>query len=487
LNATGEYHVSPDGILTTYQPLDNDEGFKLTYTFDCLPELSLDTTWCVIPDFAETTALCTAALVTGTTYSITLPTVTKIYGISLGSSGRNATPMQTCYDLSPSDMYGYQCTLPKTLTDNLKSGDTIPSGYIQLFDSAARGGLGQVLSGGSWIYISPTQVQIVGLVLTAGSNRYRLVVPGHNVTEAVSKLIRAYNDHDHSGDWNDDDGHHGKRLSHIYLLNQVDEGGTAGIGSNEGFTESSIGPARNPHPQYLHRYGYRYSGIVGDGGSTTGNRHNALLGDLVISENTCDLDTTSASWKIYFGSTSGPSIHYKGDSSTPHEGILVSGKPLRVTEDFMWDSARDLWLQIHPADCATIDGVNWSYEAPGPGNRPYVQAIIAGQYADFSVTIPVGADISYVDLVLHETAGAIQWWLLAQPFDGTGLPGALDVLASGNTGGGGSGTEVQSALLGAPRESKPELERYFLRVLPAAAGDRFYGARVSYTTRTLTV
>lgn len=336
LNSSGDYHVSGDGIITLYDGLSNGEGIKVTYTFDTIPDSYDGASLNVMPDFSQSTTLCTVALVSGSTYDVTLPAALarRCY-----SDLTNWLPPVLWYPwdnvaahADPLD--GEQLTLPTVLSDNLSVGDVIPSGFIQLWDDTS----GQIIGGLTFTYRSMTTVRVSGTSLTAGSNRYRLVVPGTSIARTVDKLRENAYWHDHSGRFLYQDGlYMGHRISHMDLLNNIDEGSTTHA---DGFQPAAIGPARHPHPQLLHRRGYKYDNEQSD----EGNWHNAMVGPLMMAGNDGTDDGSADSEYIYWGGPTSCAAKYDQSEASlllrfsrlkAEEGV-VSGNNAASTNGLKW-------------------------------------------------------------------------------------------------------------------------------------------------------
>jgi len=305
------------------------EGFTLTYRCDTLNDSYDGATFNVIPDEAQTDPLCTVVLISGSTYEITTPNSIESYGLHGdvwdGPGGpltldntlfpRDKTAEESDYTyVSPDNAMGTNpIRLPYALTSNLSAGDVIPEGYMKIWDATD----GKVLSGGEFTYISDNVVRCTGIALIAGSTRYRLVVPGTNALRTLYHLRQGYFNHRHTGTFGVDFNFDGHRLSHAELIHLFDEGDTR-EGLN-GFGPSTLGVYRNPHPMYLHRYGYKYANSIDD----TLNKDNALLGDLVLAAIDDDLDLSADSRKIIFGHPStGPTMYY--DQSDDRFNIINS-------------------------------------------------------------------------------------------------------------------------------------------------------------------
>lgn len=339
LDASLEYHVAPDGTITLYEGLDSNEGFKVTYTVDTPWDSYDGASLNVIPDFSQTTTLCTVTL-SGSEYTIVLPTATYsrgrhgTYGATTLSNADWDHPHQPWHrweEISPTDhpMSTYQCELPYHITGSLSGSvlstdDVIPEGYIYLWDEDN----GTIISGASFTYVNEYTIKSTGVTLEECTDRYRVIVPGTSLARTVYDLRESYVGHTHSGEFDPNDlTSDAGKVSHCHLLNLVDEG----TDSVPGFMPSSIGPARHPHPQYLHRYGYQYmEGITTDGR----NLSNAFLGTLLISATDYDLDVNENSNSIVFGGrNTGPFIRYVNteDALSLERKSVYFGKTLDTT------------------------------------------------------------------------------------------------------------------------------------------------------------
>jgi hypothetical protein len=336
VNATGKWHVSDDGVITLYDGLASGEAFKVTYTFDSIPTAYDGASFNVIPDFAQTGVLCTAALVSGTTYTLSLPTTTKLRGETLSSRSPFAlNRFWTSSSARTDPMSGAQLELPH-LMSTMTVGQVIPAGYLLLWDDTAQ----EVVEGITFKYASQTSVTAEGVTLTVGSARYRVVVAGTGLTGVVDHLSDSFDHHNHSGQIQSGTGvYMGHRVNHYDLDYLVDEGVTA---SNNGFKPSVLGPARNPHPQSLHRHGYQYGISQAD----PGNLDNALAGHLLLTSENREVAVDADSYSVYFGSTSGPRLRYdNGD-----DRLELTNKDLYVSGDI------DIGDDINVADDANVTG-----------------------------------------------------------------------------------------------------------------------------------
>ncbi len=311
VNSAGEYHVGSDGVITTFDPIDDPnpgkpEGFTVTYEFHMIPDRYDGASQNVIPDFSQTTNLCNVTLVSGSIYQVVLPTFDSRRAWSDLTDWDPTRPETTTFDaprsgdgLDPQD--GNQLLLPFALRNNLSNGDIIPDGYIYLWNETTN----EIITGVTFNYVNTYTVNCTGVALTVGTATYRVIVPGTTIGQTISYLAESYQVHDHSGLYSNIEGvWQGERIHHYDLLNSTDEGSE----NMSGFVVSEAGPTRNPHPQYLHRYGYQFGA---DAITDAGNVGNAMLGDLVLTDTTGVESLNPDSYRIYFGDyAAGPSVHW---------------------------------------------------------------------------------------------------------------------------------------------------------------------------------
>jgi hypothetical protein len=310
------------------------EAFQIAYECDSFSDSYDGASFNIIPDVAQTTPLCTVTLVSGSTYQIVTPNAREARGRH-GTAYGSVTLSNDMYPVDQTSTYSsyttvtpannpmgsYQITLPRFITENLSNGDVIPDGYIQIWDDTDS----VILSGGAFTYVNSTTVRCAGISLTAGTTRYRLVVPGTSALSTLYHLRHGYFNHRHTGKHDTYDlTFDGHRLSHAEMIHLFDEGDNS-TDSFPGFVPSSVGATRNPHPQYFHRYGYQYGNSITD----TGNVDNAFLGDLILSSTSKTISIAADSYSIYFGSpVVGGSINYDQSDNA----IKVSTKDFRVEQ-----------------------------------------------------------------------------------------------------------------------------------------------------------
>lgn len=362
LNQNGEYLVTPDGTIILYQSLDSSpEGFKLTYTFDTIGDAFTGATLNVIPDFAQVTTLCDVTDNGDGTYDVVLPTIEALMGSEFSGGGFTGTfggPDFTLRSKDPnvfhpydnasfsgspstgSPSYGTQCTLPEIIETRFSDSETIPEGYIYIWDEETD----SVLNSGTFTYLSSTSVRVSGLTLVAGTNRYRIVVPGADTSHIVSNLKESYVRHTHDGRIDSDGIFRGERIRHADLI--------CPNAQYDGFTHSEWGPEVNPHPQYLARWGHD----TNDGGTTQGegNFQNIMSGDLVFGTANApnsEYAVTSDSYGIYFGSGSGPYFWYDQSDDT----LNLSNKAITInTASPVSPTPKTLYSDLLPSAWANI-------------------------------------------------------------------------------------------------------------------------------------
>jgi hypothetical protein len=352
LDSAGEYHVSPDGVITLFTPLDDGDTFTVTYQFNPLPDAYDGASLNVIPDFSQTGTLCTVAVVSASTYSVTLPTYT----------GRRSSPTLSSWTY-PDEFFTYdnaaannhpnlnqQLLLPSILRSNLSAGDIIPDGFIRLWDETN----GAVIDGLQFTYQGTNLVYCTGATLTASTNRYRLVVSGTNLARTVYSLRENYRWHDHSGRLISGDGKYmGHRIHHYDLLNLVDEGN--GDSDTSGFPVSELGPVRHPHPQYFHRYGWLYNDSVTD----NDNLGNAFLGNLVLAGSGGVLGKTVDSYGLYLSDGPGsPNNTFSIIYSQASNQVKVFGETIDIDQNVIVDGSitcgSEITLDENPAAGASV-------------------------------------------------------------------------------------------------------------------------------------
>lgn len=401
LDSTGEYHVSPDGVITLFDPLDDGDSFTVDYTFHPLPDAYDGASLNVIPDFAQTATLCTVAVVSPSIYSVTLPihTGNRSYpDLSVSLPPDEYVTYQTGGALRHPNR-NHQLLLPLVLRDNLSTGDVIPDGFIRLWDDTT----GTIVEGLEFTYESTSQVNCTGADLTASSDRYRVIVSGTNLARTVYSLRENARWHDHSGRVLSPSGTYmGSRIHHYDLLNLIDEGDGGTI--SPGFTVSEIGPTRNPHPMYLHRYGWEYNNAWSD----AGNFHNAFMGDLVLGNVDGGLGDSADSFSIYFND-GGPydSAEIKYDQADNR--LEINGSDVYINRDLLLDDNLLIdggYIETFGGELYT-DGGNVETEDPNSaGNGGSI--LTDGGLIDTGVTTGTGGTIRSGGGVINSEGGIIR-------------------------------------------------------------------------------
>lgn len=281
----GDWHIDFDkGIITTYSFLTAEVSFEISN----INMLGPGTPWGtanIIPSWSETVNLCNCTG-SGTSWTITLPTVESAPRQGISISGPEATYDQTTIGA------GSQYRLPYSLTSSLSAGDEIPEGFMYLWDDRTN----RILPLITFSYIDEYSVALTtpDSWLDESSN-YRIIITGTSLAENVNYLLSVVRDNVHSGLSNSQNGNtilFTNPISHDDLTDLYTGTNTTVDAYSYRFVKSSI--PTNPHPQYLHRYGY----IAGDNANT----NNAMRGNLVIAGL---YDSTSDTYPIGAGPTGG--------------------------------------------------------------------------------------------------------------------------------------------------------------------------------------
>lgn len=296
IRKAGDYHVSSDGIITTYLPMDGQ--ITCEYTTDSLQwgggSSHMGSTFNVIPDPNQLISAGGEGVgVTGPTlegsYMITLPVITHQQKNFDGSD----TELSNEQDYNTN----LQLTLPEWLTGEdstgqalFQPGDIIPQGsiYLKCIDT------NEIYNDAQYIYDTEKTLQVRNVDL--GDNgcglTFCLITVGTDITTAIDDVRRKQFQHSH-------DRRFGEPFIHITsIVGQLDQG-DRGSGNGEDHGTSRGGPyfpSKIPcdyFPQYLHRDGFRYS--VGDFNTKSANlfgeneqsmspasNANALRGSLIL-------------------------------------------------------------------------------------------------------------------------------------------------------------------------------------------------------------
>jgi uncharacterized protein (DUF2345 family) len=281
----GDWHIDFDkGIITTYSFLTARVALKISN----INMLGPGTPWGtanIIPSWSETVNLCNCTG-SGTSWIITLPTVKSAPRQGISISGPEATYDQTTIGA------GSQYRLPYSLTSSLSAGDEIPEGFIYLWDELTS----RILPLITFSYIDEYSVALTTPdSWISGGQNYRIIITGTSLAENVNYLLSVVRDNVHSGLSNSQNGNtilFTNPISHDDLTDLYTGTNTTVDAYSYRFVKSSI--PTNPHPQYLHRYGY----IAGDNANT----NNAMRGNLVIAGL---YDSTSDTYPIGAGPTGG--------------------------------------------------------------------------------------------------------------------------------------------------------------------------------------
>lgn len=285
--ANGHYYVDRQGRVYCFQETGLYGATSRNYYTDMLWDTYSTARMNVIPDINETTTLCTVALAANSKQLITLPAITGLPSYNDDGTTRTLPGTLTC------------AFLPYAITDPLSSGDTIPEGFVYLWDTDTD----EICTndaGGFIVFEYATAGTLYAITtnLDTGSNRYRLITVGTTITETLGELTYNFRNHEHTTD-----SRQGQPVDHgnlSGLLINDDEIKDADAYNEDlgGFRHSTIGS--NDHPQYLLRYGYKDNVDIP-------NQDNAMLGHLFMAANVAsykdedDYKTAGASQKIMFG------------------------------------------------------------------------------------------------------------------------------------------------------------------------------------------
>ena len=282
----------------------------------------------IIPTWTDTVGLCTASPGVDIgggqmRYTLSLPTVSKSprVGTEVIRTGKRSYSSGD-YDASwnidgPNHTTSYR--LPASLTTaGLAAGTTIPGGYLLLWDDTA----GRVIPLVTFKYRDENSLTLETTTnwLTAGS-RYRIITSGSSISESISYLLQTTRNAASLGLSNTSSISYSIPISHDNLEHRYNgnlDSGFSDLSKTEAtadwfkFRESSY--PTNPHPQYLHRYGYMAS-------DASGNDSNALRGDLLLLSNSLADNVYSNSYKVAFGRVADNYLGYEGTyNETPGSG-----------------------------------------------------------------------------------------------------------------------------------------------------------------------
>lgn len=401
LSAAGEYHVSEDGVITLFEPLEDSgtpEGFLVTYTCDTYPDSGDGTGFNVIPDFSQTTDLCDCYLISTEVYDLYTPDITHRRSEALSTSYPAYHHFRSWDYADIEDPMNLAAPkLPLVIRANLSVGDTIPAGFIQLWDEVEQ----EVITGLTFTYRSATCVRASGRTLTVGSSRYRIITVGTDISRVVSDLRERFFFHDHSGHFSTTTGlFSGHRIPHWACSNLIDEGDDNGIG----FTASTLGADKNPHPQYLHRHGYLPRGYT-DGSATTGNRNNAFLGDFLISNEDGNVNLTTNSHNLYFGAVTGPNLQYR----TYEDALILYTKPLILRAGVAAGAKNDVIKLARSSGDLSLGATSTTVTLTGITDCTHVLGCSFTTTITGSATDPIVYDVhnsgdNYVDTISYNMA-----------------------------------------------------------------------------------
>ena len=313
VNEEGAYHVDYyTGTVTSYLPSTADTTWTLTGSF--FPSGLPWGTANVIPTWVETGALCGIVLdgiASGgqQNYTCTLPVVqnqprveasTLLGGRRKHVSGTGSDTLSDVAFIVPALGADKEYRLPISLVQNLTANDPIPEGFILLWDNAA----GRVVPLVTFTYEDEKSITITAPegTLATGDETYRLLVTGASLAETVGYLSSVVRDNRHIGltDGSSNVGtlSYTTPVSHDDLVDLYSYE-TPSVSSRPEallFCKSTL--PTNPHPQYIHRYGWREEDTVGNSG-------NAMRGDLVFTGTDSELSVGSPQYSGETTSTFG--------------------------------------------------------------------------------------------------------------------------------------------------------------------------------------
>lgn len=297
--ADGHYNVDKQGRVYCYKETGTYGATSRDYYTDMLWDTYSMARMNVIPDINETTTLCTVAAAASGKQLITLPAVTKLPSYDDDGTVRTLPGSMTA-------------RLPASITTQLDSGDTIPEGFVYLWDTVndeictnAAGNfiVFQYASASTLYALNTTNL------VSANNTTYRLITVGATITETLGELTYNFRNHAHT-----EDSRQGQPIDHSNLIGgkitaeEIDSVYGTDFG---GFRHSVI--EGHDHPQYLMRYGW-------DSGIDPGNQDNAMLGHLYMASVVNDYRDVDAyktaskeSYQICFGSTSSNYLYLNAD------------------------------------------------------------------------------------------------------------------------------------------------------------------------------
>lgn len=298
VNSTGDYHVDSNGKVTCFTP--TASGILASYTVDP-KDWGGGSSYSysrmnVIPDPNQVAAESSEQVVVSVAgadglHTVQLPLITHMQT----NISADAIELSGAKDLN----YQLQAKLPFVLTENMTTGQSIPSGFVYLKNVTTN----EVYTDATYIYNDEDTFQVGGVDLDdaiSAANVFQVLTVGTDITSAILDLQFKMHRHRHNRAF----GERGIRVQD--LVNNHRSPGLSGT-----FVPSTMDS--NHFSQYLHRDGYRPD----DEGSAA-NDANALRGNLVFGLNSespgeyvlgANGITSSGSdtWGICFGGNPGAS------------------------------------------------------------------------------------------------------------------------------------------------------------------------------------
>ena len=294
VTAAGHYYIDERSNVYSFSPISS--GLKVTYQTDPMawgagPNYS-HSRFNVIPDPNQIAASSSDKVVVNAAGSDGLHTVQlpKISHQQTNSKGLTAT-LSAANDIN----YQIQAKLPFVLTENMSTGQTIPSGFVYLKNVTTN----EVYVDATYIYNDEDTFQVGSVDLSeriSAGDTWQVLTVGTDITSSILDLQFKLFNHSHSRDFGEGS------VKASMLTGVYSKAGKSGV-----FLPSSM--PGNHFASYLHRDGYRP-----DDETTVVNDSNALRGNLV------------------FGRVSGsPGEYVVGDNSVTSRtntfGICFGGNP----------------------------------------------------------------------------------------------------------------------------------------------------------------
>ncbi len=306
----GDYYVDLNGNVFTWSATGNySGGTPVTYQTTMVPDMYDQATLNVIPDMNQTTSdgLCDVldetkdANIPSGEYVIRTPYIVRLPRRNASNAalvpGDDGCPPAT---FATTERARLPYALKAADGMNLSDGDTIPDGFLGLWEE----GVGLVLGltfklsdvaaatdpddfNSNYCVIATGGTLTPNAVSPVKGTKYRLITVGTTITELLSYLVRRVDTHGH------DDRRSGYPVSHTSLTNNHINPDIVSSKWSITVTSPQSLIAGNHHPQYLMRYGT-------NPGMDPGQQDNAMLGPLVMANNVGD-DFSSVD--DYYGDT----------------------------------------------------------------------------------------------------------------------------------------------------------------------------------------